>query len=181
MGKLEKVYICSPYMGDIENNVRKAIYYSRLVAFLGLMPVTPQIYSTRFLDDNIPKERQLGLAMGLDLLSECQELWAFGLNNPSVGIQGEINYCVEHNIPIYDGYQKMAEEVVAAYCNTHGILQPSIKEPIFYFAALGYSEEKIRQMASYEEIMTMLTELENMVSYKKALGLLAEVGQRLQK
>ena len=50
-----------------------------LLSFLGLLPITSHIYSTQFLDDNIPKERQLGLNIGLELLSECQEMWVFGL------------------------------------------------------------------------------------------------------
>jgi len=165
MSKFKKVYVCSPYMGDVENNVKNAVSFSRYVTLLGAMPITPHIYSTQFLDENIPEERHLGLTMGLDMLSECEELWVFGMENPSAGMQGEIAFAKEHNIPVYDGYQKIAEELVTLYCKQRNILQPSLAAPIFYFAAIGYCEEKIKKLASYDETFRVLIELEQKLQH----------------
>ncbi len=35
MYEMKKVFICSPYRGDVEKNVEKARYYSRMAAVCG--------------------------------------------------------------------------------------------------------------------------------------------------
>jgi len=59
----------------------------------------PQIYFTQFLDDINPAEREFGLKAGLQLLSECDELYYFG-NVISKGMKTEICYAVEHKISV---------------------------------------------------------------------------------
>lgn len=44
----------------------------------GVIPVTPHIYLTQFMDDNVPEERELALKIGSELVLGCSELWAFG-------------------------------------------------------------------------------------------------------
>ena len=43
----------------------------------------------QFLEEDDPEERQLGIDMGLVLLSKCHELWVFG-NRISSGMSVEI-------------------------------------------------------------------------------------------
>ena len=78
------VYICSPYSGDTERNVENAKRYSRFAVDRHYLPVTPHIYFTQFMDDNIPEERDTAI-----LMSKCVELWVFG-DIISSGMKAEI-------------------------------------------------------------------------------------------
>jgi len=94
-----KVYICSPYRGDIESNVKNALRYCRYAVERGYYPVCQHIYLTRFLDDNIPSERELGLSLGITMLRECREVWLFG-NKISEGMANEIKNAKWYRIRI---------------------------------------------------------------------------------
>ena len=61
---MKKVYICSPCSGDYENDILRAKEYSRAAVEKGVIPVTPHIYLTQFMDDNVPEERELALKIG---------------------------------------------------------------------------------------------------------------------
>lgn len=72
---MKKVYICSPLGGDITANFEKAKRYAEYaLKVCGTAPVVPHFY-TLLLDDANPKERELGLKAGKDLLWFCDELW----------------------------------------------------------------------------------------------------------
>ena len=48
--KIQKIYICSPLRGNIEDNINKAKEYCKfVVAKMKAMPVCPHIYFTQFL------------------------------------------------------------------------------------------------------------------------------------
>lgn len=83
------VYVCSPYSGDIEANVRKARRYCRYAADHGCIPLDPHLLLPQFLDEKT--ERDLALFMGIALLSKCAELWVFG-DIISDGMQKEIDH-----------------------------------------------------------------------------------------
>ena len=83
------VYICSPFAGDIEANVAAARRYSRFAVEKGYIPLAPHLLFPQFLNDNDPKERQLGLFFGNALMSKCSEVWVFG-SNISPGMDAEI-------------------------------------------------------------------------------------------
>ena len=72
------VFICSPYSGDVEQNLENARRYSRYAVLRGCVPITPHLLLSQFMDDNDPDERNLALRINLILLSKCAELWAFG-------------------------------------------------------------------------------------------------------
>ena len=74
---MKKVYICSPLGGDVESNLQKAKQYAKYALLCGTAPVVPHFYALCLNDDN-PKEREIGLAAGLSLLWFCDELWVFG-------------------------------------------------------------------------------------------------------
>ena len=48
------VYICSPYAGDTESNVKAAREYSRFAVDMGYIPFAPHLLFPQFLDDNDP-------------------------------------------------------------------------------------------------------------------------------
>ena len=99
----KKIYICSPCRGDYEKNIDNAATYSGICFRMGYIPVTPHIYFTRFMDDTNSKERSMAMEAGKQLLLECSEVWAFGLDHPSEGMQEEIALAIRHGIPIRDG------------------------------------------------------------------------------
>lgn len=98
------VYICSPCRGDIEKNISKAQGYCReaVELFPDVIPIAPHVYFTQFLDELNPDERALGMDMGIALLDICDEIWVYGIENPSEGMSREIEYAKEHEIPIHD-------------------------------------------------------------------------------
>lgn len=97
---MKKIYVCSPFSGDIKNNVEKAKEYCEyVVKGCGAIPIAPHIYFTQFLDDTIPEEREFGTVAGLELLSECDELWYFG-DKISKGMAAEIIAAKEQGIEV---------------------------------------------------------------------------------
>lgn len=83
------VYICSPFAGDIDANVKAARAYSRFAVEAGYIPIAPHLLFPQFLNDTDPQERQLGLFFGNALMSKCSEVWVFG-KNISSGMEAEI-------------------------------------------------------------------------------------------
>ncbi len=67
-----------------------------------MIPIAPHVYFTQFLDDTKQEERAAGMDMGLSLLAMCDELWVYGIENPSEGMRSEIEYAKQHQIPIRD-------------------------------------------------------------------------------
>lgn len=65
------VYICSPYAGDTEKNTENARKYSRFAVDMHCLPITPHIYFTQFMNDDISEERDTALFMNIILLSKC--------------------------------------------------------------------------------------------------------------
>lgn len=108
------VYICSPCRGknlfEHEEYIKLAEAYSLRAIRKGYIPITPHIYFTRFLNDNNIEERSMGIEAGLQLLLMCSEIWVFGLDKPSEGMQAEIAFAIRHGIPIRDGMKMIRNE-----------------------------------------------------------------------
>lgn len=92
------IFICSPYRGDVEANTQNARRYCRFAFEQGDIPFAPHLLFTQFLDDSIAHEREEGLSMGLEMLSLCDELWAFG--TPTAGMAREISEAIRLKIPV---------------------------------------------------------------------------------
>lgn len=93
---MKKVYVCAPLGGDIEGNIKRVIRYTKYALKCGAAPVVPHFYAL-CLNDNVPAERELGMAAGLSLLWFCDELWIFGERITS-GMEAEIRFCKNLNI-----------------------------------------------------------------------------------
>ena len=87
--KSPKVYICSPFRGDVETNATNAIKYCRFALKHGKFPIATHIWFPLFMDDDNHEERQLALKIGLWLLIQCGEVWVFG-EKISEGMASEI-------------------------------------------------------------------------------------------
>ena len=90
------VYICSPYAGDVDANVENARRYCRFAVDKGYIPIAPHLLFTQFLNDDNPKERQLGIFFGNAVMSKCSEVWVFG-DRISDGMEAEIKRAKRKN------------------------------------------------------------------------------------
>lgn len=70
-------YICSPYSGDKDLNIKKSIRYAELAYKNGAIPVTPHLLFP-FMDDSDLEQRKDALFMDIIFLGKCQEVWVFG-------------------------------------------------------------------------------------------------------
>lgn len=105
---LKKIFVCSPLRGNIKQNIVLAEDYCRMIALMGMIPIAPHAYFTRFLDDTIEMERELGMSMGMELLWGCDELWYFG--EPSAGMKTEMAEAKGSNIPVLDGWNVLTTQ-----------------------------------------------------------------------
>ena len=88
---MKKVYICAPLKGDIGGNLEKAKRYTEYARKCGTAPVVPHFYAL-CLNDDIPSEREMGIAAGMSLLWFCDELWHFG-DTVTEGMRRELDFC----------------------------------------------------------------------------------------
>ena len=91
---MKTVFICSPYRGNVVENEKKAIAYSKQANKAGYVPLAPHLLLTRFLNDQNPDERIQGLTMGQELLKRCDEIWVYG-PTISQGMKYEIDTAKE--------------------------------------------------------------------------------------
>ncbi len=93
------VYICSPYRGATESNIRRARSYCRFAISRNAVPIAPHLLYTQFLDDSVRKERNIGISCGVAILYRCDQLWVFG-GRVSAGMKAEIQEAERRGIPI---------------------------------------------------------------------------------
>ena len=95
----KKVYVASPFAGDVPTNVKNARKYCRFTAKKKKIPIASHLLYPQFLRDDIPVERELGTLFGLALLALCDELWVFG-NYHTREMVREINLAKSINIKV---------------------------------------------------------------------------------
>lgn len=83
------IYVCSPYRGDLNENVRKAQKACRNVTDCNNVPIAPHLYFPQFMNEEI--ERELALEMNKRLIDVCDVFCVFG-NEISEGMQFELEY-----------------------------------------------------------------------------------------
>lgn len=93
------IYVCSPVKGDVEANIARAKEYCKTVLIMGYIPLAPHVAFSGIFDDDIPHERETALALGLELVKRCDELWVFG-DRVSEGMTGEIDLARELGVPV---------------------------------------------------------------------------------
>ena len=101
--RIKKVFVCSPYKGNYfkrKSNIKKAKEYCQNIASYGMIPIAPHLYFTQFLNDKSLKQRTLGLAMGLELLKQCNYIYVYG--KPTAGMEIEIKSAKKYGIPIIE-------------------------------------------------------------------------------
>ena len=93
----KKVFICSPFRGDVEGNSAKAAGYCRRAYKEGYLPIAPHLLFPQFLSEET--ERELAIFMDLVLLGKCEQLWVFG-GEVSDGMRREIGKAKQKNMTI---------------------------------------------------------------------------------
>lgn len=96
---MKLVYICSPYAGDVESNIRLARAACLYAVEQGCAPVAVHLLYPQLLDDAIAAQRKTGIRMGLRVLASCDELWICG-SRISHGMRCEIAEAERLGIPV---------------------------------------------------------------------------------
>ena len=98
---MKRIFICSPYAGDVETNVAVAQVLCRMVMEAGHAPFAPHLLYPGIVYDSIPQERKMGIKCGLEFMKFCDEVWAL-LIRPSFssGMAEEIDAARKLNILI---------------------------------------------------------------------------------
>jgi len=94
-----KIFVCSPYRGDVKNNVKNAQDYCKWVVKQGHIPFAPHLIYPQFLDDNVESERNAGIQAGKTFMLDCDAVWVFGSKMTS-GMKHEVNYAQENDIEV---------------------------------------------------------------------------------
>ena len=105
----KKIFVCSPYRPlaeteesrkvELESNLHRAKTACRILTTLGFMPLAPHLYFTTFLEDEVKRERENGIRLGLQWLEEADEVWVFG-DTISEGMAVEIARAKELDKPV---------------------------------------------------------------------------------
>ena len=117
----KKVYICAPLGGDVKGNIENAKQYAKFALKSGVAPVVPHFYAL-CLDDDIPKEREIGRQTGMSLLWFCDEMWVFG-DRITQGMQDEILFCKNMKIKIRKIKESEIKKVIGDDKNEKAILE----------------------------------------------------------
>lgn len=96
---MKRVFICSPYRGDVERNVKAARKHARMAAIIGYCPIAPHLLFSQFLNDRDPEERIMGITLGVEQMKMCDEVWVFG-SRISNGMGFELEKAKELGIPV---------------------------------------------------------------------------------
>ena len=73
------VYVCSPYRGNVDENVINARKYSRFTFDKKNIPITPHLLYPQFINDNDLFERNIAIhKINYVLIGLCKEMWVFG-------------------------------------------------------------------------------------------------------
>ena len=71
----------------------------RITVMSGDIPIVPHLYFPAFLDEKIPNERMTGIAMGLELMDMCDEVYVFGFDITE-GMKFELDHAKETRKPV---------------------------------------------------------------------------------
>lgn len=93
------VYICSPYSGDTENNIKEARGFCRYALDQGQIPLAPHLMFPQFMKDAVPNERDLVIFMDIVLMGKSSEVWVLS-DTISAGMEIEINKAKQRRQPV---------------------------------------------------------------------------------
>lgn len=97
---MKNVIIESPYKGDCKENIK----YARLALLDSLLrgeaPIASHLLYTQVLNDNIPKERKMGIEAGISWYEKADLCAVYTDNGFSSGMRDGIKKAKKHNVEI---------------------------------------------------------------------------------
>lgn len=109
---MKRVFVCSPYAGNIDQNTLMACVYCRNVIMEGDAPFAPHLLYPQMLDEKKPEDRELGISLGIRMLEACDEIHVFG-GKVSSGMRREIDHATKKKIKIVWRFAFLMEEYYA--------------------------------------------------------------------
>ena len=76
-----------------QKETRRHVSLDGMACEEGCLPIAPHLLFPQFLNEGIEEERRLGIAMGMELLALCDEVWVFG--EATEGMAAEIASATE--------------------------------------------------------------------------------------
>ncbi len=142
---MKYIYVCSPYGGE-EENYKRALVYGKFVVGTGNIPIIPHTMLHGVLDDKITAEREKGLAAGLKLLMDCDELWVFG-GVVTAGMKNEISVAESKGIEVVHQSSVISPDELSAdvaiiysyYEKMYNRCNRAMVDDAFYFLKEGLS------------------------------------------
>jgi sensor domain CHASE-containing protein len=98
MRRVRRIFICSPFRGDVQSNEAIARAACRRVLDQGDAPFAPHLLYPELLDDAVAEERDRGIRAGIAWLQATDEMLVVG--EPSEGMRREIEAAELLGIPI---------------------------------------------------------------------------------
>lgn len=103
---MKLIYICSPYRAEDKKTLKRNIEYAkeitRWVLMRGDAAVTPHLYMTKCLNDDIPEEREIGLKAGKEIILRCDAVFVGEKYGISKGMKEEIEFAKAMRIPVIE-------------------------------------------------------------------------------
>ena len=97
---MKRIFVCSPYAGNVEANVKIAEDICKDMVRLGYAPFAPHLFYTRFLDDGNITDRKLGIICGQTFMEICDEVCLYSQNGISDGMNSDLDYAKSLGKPI---------------------------------------------------------------------------------
>ena len=100
------VYIAAPYAAPTELEVQANVRFHEDAMFYAInqncIPLATALLYPPIMTDTEPAERAYGIALGMQMLARCDELWYFSENGVSPGMQQEIDLANQLGIPVIE-------------------------------------------------------------------------------
>lgn len=76
---MRMVFLAHQIKGNVQANLASVRQWSRWAAVVrGVIPIVPYLSFMEFLDDQHPRERELGVSMCRSIIPLCDEFWIVG-------------------------------------------------------------------------------------------------------
>src|SRR2546425_5318469 len=100
------IFVCHPWRGSSqshkENNYPE--FTKKVCRHLSLktedIPLSTGLYLNQFLDDDVEKERDLGIKLGQELMEKCDVVYSYEMHGISAGMQKDLELAQKLGIQI---------------------------------------------------------------------------------
>lgn len=104
---MKRVFICSPYRGDVAKNIGYAKAATHDCIDRGEAPFTPHLLYPQVLNDQLESDRKLGMEFGMTFLLRCNLVAVYEDNGISEGMRREIKHAMDYGVAVE--YRKLGD------------------------------------------------------------------------